>query len=202
MKKFIQYLGFSDIKILMDKEGYESPTQSNIMHAMHWLVEDAESGDSLFMHYSGHGGQVPDEDGDEADGLDETMVPLDYQSAGQIRDDDIFKALVAPLPAGVRLTAVMDCCHSGTILDLPYVIKADDQTFATVEAGGTPALHANPDFNIEKLIKVATACFKAYQSSGGDIKQVGMAAFRELSGGGGSGGGGGGLAKLGGFKFW
>ena len=37
------------------------------------------------MHYSGHGGRLEDQDGDEKDGYDETMVPLDYQKAGQMR---------------------------------------------------------------------------------------------------------------------
>jgi metacaspase-1 len=31
------------------------------------------------MHYSGHGTQIPDDDGDEADGMDEALCPVDYQ---------------------------------------------------------------------------------------------------------------------------
>lgn len=40
---------------------------------------------------SGHGGSTPDTSGDEADNMDETLVPVDYRSAGQIKDDDILK---------------------------------------------------------------------------------------------------------------
>ncbi|KAL8277646.1 hypothetical protein RQP46_009919 [Phenoliferia psychrophenolica] len=39
-----------------------------------WLVEGAKPNDSLFFHFSGHGGQVADKDGDEPDGLDEWMI--------------------------------------------------------------------------------------------------------------------------------
>lgn len=47
------------------------------MAAMQWLVKDAQPNDSLFFHYSGHGGQTKDLDGDEADGYDEgTFVML------------------------------------------------------------------------------------------------------------------------------
>jgi hypothetical protein len=107
-------------------------------------VKQAKSGDAIFCHYSGeystesivrlahnvvnpsrvspretgHGGKLRDDDGDEKDGYDETMVPLDYESAGQIRDDDLFNTLVGPMPKGVTMTVVMDCCHSGTVLDL------------------------------------------------------------------------------------
>ena len=49
------------------------------------------------------------------------IYPLDYRSAGHIVDDDMHAVLVRPLPAGVRLTAIFDSCHSGTALDLPYV---------------------------------------------------------------------------------
>lgn len=51
----------------------------------------------------------------------ETICPLDYESAGQLTDDDMHKLLVAPLPKGCRLTAIMDCCHSGSSLDLPWM---------------------------------------------------------------------------------
>ena len=79
--------------------------------------------DSLLL--TGHGSRVRDQDGDEDDGFDETLVPVDFQRNGQIRDDDIFKVLVKPLRSGVTMTCLMDCCHSGTVLDLPYRFTAD-----------------------------------------------------------------------------
>lgn len=97
------------------------PTRSNILQAMHWLVKDAKPNDSLFFHYSGHGGQTKDVDGDENDGYDETIYPVDFRYNGHIVDDDMHAIMVAPLPAGVRLTAIFDSCHSGSALDLPYL---------------------------------------------------------------------------------
>jgi hypothetical protein len=31
------------------------------------------------------------------------------------------EVLVSPLPPGARLTAIFDSCHSGSVLDLPYI---------------------------------------------------------------------------------
>ena len=104
------------------------PTHDNIIKAMHWLTKDAKKGDVLFMHYSGHGTQITAEMGgasDEIDGMDEAMVPVDYEESGLILDDVIFRYLCRPLPEGVRLTAILDCCHSGTLMDLPFVYTAD-----------------------------------------------------------------------------
>jgi hypothetical protein len=89
------------------------------------LLKDVQKGDVLFFHFSGHGGQVPDKSGMEADGYNETLVPLDYNRSGQISDDVLWGSLVYPLPEGVRLTALMDMCHSGTGLDLPYDYNVD-----------------------------------------------------------------------------
>ncbi|ORX57889.1 hypothetical protein BCR36DRAFT_580459 [Piromyces finnis] len=123
--------GFSDspdkMVILTDdqKDPTKIPTRKNMLNAMRWLVQGCQPGDSLFFHYSGHGSQKKDQDGDEVDGYDETILPVDYKKSGQIIDDEMNAIMVRPLPEGVRLTAIFDSCHSGTALDLPYVY-ADD----------------------------------------------------------------------------
>ncbi|CUA76471.1 hypothetical protein RSOLAG22IIIB_12319 [Rhizoctonia solani] len=101
------------------------PTKDNIITAMRWLVEDAQPTDSFFFHFSGHGGQTKDTDGDEADGFDEVIYPLDYEHVGHIVDDDMHEIMVKCLPAGCRLTAIFDCSHSGSALDLPYTYSTD-----------------------------------------------------------------------------
>ena len=71
---------------------------------MQWLVQGARPNDSLWFHYSGHGGQTKDKDGDEGDGYDETIYPMDHETAGHLVDDDMHEIMVRPLPIGCRLT--------------------------------------------------------------------------------------------------
>ncbi|KAF2459280.1 peptidase C14, caspase domain-containing protein [Lineolata rhizophorae] len=112
-----------DMVILTDDQQnpMSQPTKANILRAMHWLVKDAQPNDSLFFHYSGHGGQTKDLDGDEEDGYDEVIYPVDFRQAGHIVDDEMHRIMVGPLKPGVRLTAIFDSCHSGSALDLPYI---------------------------------------------------------------------------------
>ncbi|KAJ5116146.1 hypothetical protein N7456_000494 [Penicillium angulare] len=112
-----------DMVILTDdqRNPMSVPNKQNILRAMHWLVKDAQPHDSLFIHFSGHGGRTPDLDGDEDDGFDDVIYPVDYRTAGHIVDDDMHAIMVRPLRPGVRLTAIFDSCHSGTALDLPYI---------------------------------------------------------------------------------
>lgn len=70
---------------------------------------------------AGHGGQTKDLDGDEEDGYDEVIYPVDFRQVGHITDDEMHRILVKPLQPGTRLTAIFDSCHSGTALDLPYI---------------------------------------------------------------------------------
>src|SRR5512134_298948 len=66
------FAGPTDIKLLTD----ERATTANIRKGLEWLVGDASPGDSLVFHYSGHGAQVRDVDGDElSDNLDEILCP-------------------------------------------------------------------------------------------------------------------------------
>ncbi|KAI0046795.1 hypothetical protein FA95DRAFT_1606607 [Auriscalpium vulgare] len=116
-----------DVLLLTDEhvDSRLRPTKANMLSAMAWLVHGARTNDSLFFHYAGHGNQIRDVDGEEEDGQDETIQPLDFLTHGDIVDDDIHNIMVKPLPPGCRLTSIFDCCHSGTVMDLPYVYSAN-----------------------------------------------------------------------------
>jgi Caspase domain len=101
------------------------------------------------------------------DGYDETLVPLDYAQNGQIRDDDLFKALVGKFREGVYCTFVMDCCHSGSVLDLPYQFAADGQSDSMTipdDFNFGPLLSlaqnvlADGDVDAEDFMKIASQC--------------------------------------------
>lgn len=153
----------SNITMLLDDGSHTSPTRNNILDAFLDLVTQTQAGDAAFVHYSGHGGKVKDDNGDEADGYDETLIPLDFQSAGQIRDDELFVTLVGAMPRGSTLTCLMDCCHSGTILDLPYLFKAD---------GESEEMALQEGFNFTQLIGLGTMIGQVQNI--GDALKVGL----------------------------
>lgn len=136
MRKLCTSLAYEEVCILYDgslPKGYKldladkrikntKPTRENIIIAIHWLVNNAKKGDILFFHYSGHGGQlralVPNS---EKTGRDDTLLPVDYEQAGEIRDDELYALLITPLQnIGASLRIVLDCCYSGTGIDLKY----------------------------------------------------------------------------------
>ncbi|KAL4588526.1 hypothetical protein LXL04_001417 [Taraxacum kok-saghyz] len=129
MHRLLLNLGFPNgsIRVLTEDETDPSrtPTRRNITMAMEWLTNGCRSGDSLVFYYAGHGSHVPDANGDEKDGYDEALCPVDYRASGKILDDEINAAIVAPLPHGVVLHSIMDTCFSGTLLDLPFLCKID-----------------------------------------------------------------------------
>jgi len=128
----IDVLGFKDenIVVLMDDGQHIPPTKSNILLSLLTLCKKSKVGDAAYFHYSGHGGRIKDENGDESDGYDETLVPVDFAQAGQIKDDELYHLLVGAMPRNTSLTCVMDCCHSGSVLDLPYIILGDKKAVA------------------------------------------------------------------------
>ncbi|XP_008232336.1 PREDICTED: metacaspase-1-like [Prunus mume] len=115
------------IVMLTEEETHPSkiPNKYNIRMALHWLVQGCQPGDSLLFHYSGHGSRQRNYNGEEVDGYDETLCPLDFETQGMIVDDEINAAIVRPIPHGVKLHAIIDACHSGTVLDLPFLCRMD-----------------------------------------------------------------------------
>jgi hypothetical protein len=107
----VEFHGFkkSDITVLTDAAATKKAMQAGINK----LVRDSKKGDVAVLHYSGHGSNVPDDNGDEADGRDEILCPTDLNWDDTLRDDWLRKAFDG-LRAGVSFTVIMDCCHSGT----------------------------------------------------------------------------------------
>jgi hypothetical protein len=112
-----------NIRILTDNTVIK-PTRENMESYIKALVQGATSGDTLVFHYSGHGSNIKDASGEESDGRDEVLVPLDYLQKGVIKDDWLFENLSLQIPQGVKLVCFMDCCHSGTMIDLRVNIKS------------------------------------------------------------------------------
>lgn len=105
------YYGFADkdITTLTDLQATKKAMQAAIKK----LIASGKKGDTLLLHYSGHGSNVPDDNGDEADHRDEILCPTDLDWKDTLRDDWLRKTF-DKLRAGVSLTVIMDCCHSGT----------------------------------------------------------------------------------------
>lgn len=155
MKRHLLTQGYTeeDMQILLDDGAHNVPSKANMLAAFSWLVTGAGPGDSLFFHYSGHGASVKDDNGDEKDGMDEALCPSDYSTAGFITDDRLFEQLILPLKEGVTLACILDCCHSGTILDLPYMFVADEVGMQAVNHGQT-TMQQNPTFNFGKVLEI------------------------------------------------
>ena len=99
----------ADISVLTDGAATKKAMERGIKD----LIASGRKGDVLVLHYSGHGSNVPDNDGDEADDRDEILCPTDLDWKDTLRDDWLRKALNKTRD-GVHLTVIMDCCHSGT----------------------------------------------------------------------------------------
>jgi hypothetical protein len=130
MEAYLRKCGYTHFTILRDEKSdpknlsATAPTRKNILAAMRSFIAEARSGMELYIHYSGHGSYLRDENGDEIDGKDECICPVDYDGGapdnGFIRDDDMSSILLKGLPEGVKLRVCFDSCHSGSALDLPF----------------------------------------------------------------------------------
>lgn len=89
-------------------------TKAAIVEGLKKLVAAGGPADTLVFHYSGHGSQVADAEGDEPDGKDEIICPHDFDwNEGFIKDDD-FARIFKELKKGTVLEVILDSCHSGT----------------------------------------------------------------------------------------
>jgi hypothetical protein len=119
------YPNCTQFKILTDDSTNISlkPTKQNIIDSINWLVKDLKKDESVYFHYSGHGGLTLDLNNDEKSGNDSCIYPINNGNIEMIIDDEFKNLLVNKIPIGSKCFAVLDCCHSGSGLDLRYNVN-------------------------------------------------------------------------------
>lgn len=132
----VERFGFPDddqhILVLKDKQA----TRDAILKAMkEHLIAKATPDSIVVFHYSGHGSQKVDDNGDEIDGYDETLVT--YDSGHQdpypnrdITDDELYDLLNQLTNKTPNVTFIFDSCHSGTITrgaELARTVERDNR---------------------------------------------------------------------------
>ena len=157
--------------VLLTKKG----TRSNVLAGMRDAATALAAGDLFFLTYSGHGGQVPDVSGDEADKQDETWCLYD----GQLIDDELYFELSKFKP-GVRILVLSDSCHSGTVTRAPPPPPPPGQRAKLMPAAVAMRVYREHQAFYDKLqLDVANAAGKAAVDP--DTALANMAASGRLS---------------------
>ena len=123
VQQMLQKVGYTDIRTLVNKQA----TKAGIVAAFKKLTANCAVGDVVYIHFSGHGQQVTDVNGDEGkkDGWDEAWIPYDaylkydeklYKGEKHLIDDELNTLLTAirnKIGDSGKLLVVVDACHSG-----------------------------------------------------------------------------------------
>jgi hypothetical protein len=102
------------------------PTGINILNYLYALALKSGGLEEVWFHYSGHGAQIRDTNGDEASGFDDVIVPSDFQGRGFLVDDDLYRFINL---IKCRAVLLFDSCHSGTVCDLPWSFECKPASY-------------------------------------------------------------------------
>ena len=137
-----------DIKILLDLDGYEYPTKANIIKYMDWIYQQTcipNEIDEITFYNSGHGTSIKDMDRDEPDGMDECIVPFDFNLSGLITDDYIYGSFLSKLKPVKKIIMIFDCCNSASCTDLPYSFTIIKNKLVKQFYSKRPPIQSNPN---------------------------------------------------------
>lgn len=142
---------FADIGIIHSVINKEA-TKRGIVKNLNTLIEETQAGDTILIHFSGHGQQMLTSDSSEEDRLDEAFIPYDalktkthvYTGQNHLTDNEL-STYVNEIrkKAGVNGMVIVsiDACHSGNMdrntnetTEKKYVVRGTDETFGVANA--------------------------------------------------------------------
>ena len=150
----------------------EQATFDNIVSRITQFINKTKKGDIVYLHFSTHGQPVEDQNGDEEDGWDESIVPIDayklykkglYEGQKHLTDDLLnkyIKKLREKIGSTGFLYVVIDACHAGTSS------RANDETIRGTHVGLTsnnkvfkPSINKKSHYRIEASAKLSDVLF-------------------------------------------
>lgn len=148
MKAYLTAHGFTEIKQILEADA----TTAGIIAGLNWLVSGLSPTDVIAFHYSGHGSQMPRPTNPTV--FEEIICPVDLDWMTKIITDDTLSSIFNQVPNGVNTTVILDCCHSGGMLE-----QAGEFIPTATSAPTTPAASKElsrflpPPANIAELVK-------------------------------------------------
>lgn len=131
-KSVLTRRGYSEFIVIENSDA----THDKILYALNdSLLSIVGKGDFVHFHFSGHGQRIFDDNADEIDGLDESIVPYDaaklyikntYEGENHIRDDELRRSvdqIRKKLGELGHMTVTIDACYSGSGLRSDIVSK-------------------------------------------------------------------------------
>ena len=157
---------------LLTDDTPQKPTRENILKAIQKvLIDAAQPGDVSLFYFSGHGSSVKNSLSDEADRRDETIVPMDavrpvtnLSEFKDIRDKEIAEIFGRAVDKGIKLTAIFDSCHSGSIARGDEQAKEIEEADFDIKLAPTDAQKIKPE---DRGALIITAAEDYQQASGG-----------------------------------
>ena len=170
--------GVEDIRLLepiLQKQGFyltslldEKATYQNITTQLSNFINQTKKGNIVYLHFSAHGQPVEDLNGDEQDGWDEAIVPIDayklykkgiYEGKKHLLDDQLnvfIKKLRTKIGPNGFLYVVIDACHAGTSS------RAHNETIRGTKVGFTynnkvfkPSMQKKSHYKLETSAKMS-----------------------------------------------
>lgn len=177
--------GANDVALLtptLQKHGFkitsivnQQANASNIRKQLSKFSSSCKSGDIVYLHFSCHGQPVEDLDGDEADGWDEAIIPIDaqknyvkniYKGENHITDDELnrfFRTIRTKIGRKGYLTVVVDACHAGTSYrgeenEDSVFVRGTNSGFSERGLKFVPKIDKRGRINIEKSDNMSDIC--------------------------------------------
>ena len=139
----------SDIIMMRDDSGdFIAPTKTNILNQLNSLFASSSSLEEIWFHYSGHGSQLQTQNSETR----EIIIPSNYEKEGVIQDAELF-LLIQQIVSPCRAIMIFDCCHSGSICDMPWTFE-----YVTTNANKYIITHTNNVVMTNPNIYVFSAC--------------------------------------------
>lgn len=165
--QFLKKQGFTTTTLLD-----EQATFDNITTKITLFIENTKKGDLVYLHFSTHGQPVEDVNGDEEDGWDESIVPIDaykiyekgvYEGKKHLTDDILnkfIKKLREKIGPNGFLYVVIDACHAGTSS------RTNDESVRGTHVGFTfnnkvfkPSTNKKSHYQVEASVKMSNVLF-------------------------------------------